>query len=390
MNFPPLVDVGGPLSDTDTSRYARHLTLAELGGDGQRRLRNTRVLVIGAGGLGSPTLMYLAAAGIGHITVIDDDVVDESNLQRQIIHRQEDLGRPKAESAADAVRRLDSRASVTAVVGRLGVDNALELFRDHDIVLDGADNFATRYLSNDASELTGTPLVWGTIAQFSGQVSVFWPGVGPTLRDLYPDIPPADSVPSCAAGGVLGALVGLVGSTMVIEAIKVITGIGDPAVGRLLMLEALGATGRELRFATDPDRAPVTGLDELAEVCAAAVADDETVVEEIGVNDFFEEIDDVNLIIDVREQDEREQTRIGSDLHVPVGDIESRGWNAVHDSAAGITLPESGDAVLYCHAGARSARAVRALLNDPAAPKQLRLLSLSGGMLAWLAGPGAE
>ncbi|MGX6515765.1 MAG: ThiF family adenylyltransferase [Corynebacterium amycolatum] len=183
-----MAEQGVNLSDRDLRRYARHLTLPGFGAEGQRTLRASRVLVIGAGGLGSPALLYLAGAGVGHITIIDDDVVDESNLQRQVIHRESDIGRPKAESAADAVRRLDSEASVTAIVDRLSVDNAEKLFATHDVVLDGADNFATRYLSSDAAELTGTPLVWATILQFAGQLSVFWPGHGPMLRDLYPDI----------------------------------------------------------------------------------------------------------------------------------------------------------------------------------------------------------
>lgn len=388
MSFPPLVSPGAPLSDADAVRYARHLTLPGIGGVGQRRLRNSHVLVIGAGGLGSPTLHYLAAAGVGHITVIDDDVVEESNLQRQIIHRQKDIGRSKAQSAADAVRRLDSRASITPIVGRLTVDNALSLFEDHDIVLDGADNFATRYLSNDASELTGTPLVWGTIAQFSGQVSVFWPSNGPTLRDLYPDIPDADSVPSCAAGGVLGALVGLVGSTMVIEALKVITGVGDPAVGRLLMLDALGARQRELHFAPDPERSPVTGLEQLTEVCAMST-DTEKPVPVLGVNEFSSNRDAYALVIDVRESDERVTTAIAGDVHVPIGTIESDGWSAVLH-ACEKPLPDApSDIIIYCHSGARSARAVRHLAEDHDTPTQHRLLSLSGGILAWNAGPGA-
>lgn len=390
MTFEPLVSTGAPLTDSDTSRYARHLSLPRIGGEGQRRLRNTRALVIGAGGLGSPTLLYLAAAGVGHITVIDDDTVDESNLQRQIIHRQEDIGRPKAQSAADAVMRLDSRASITPIVDRLTVDNALELFEDHDIVLDGADNFATRYLSNDASELTSTPLIWGTIAQFSGQVSVFWPGHGPTLRDLYPDIPDADSVPSCAAGGVLGALVGLVGSNMAIEAIKVITGIGAPAVGRLLMLDALGAGQRELRFASDPERSPVTGLEQLTEVCTITT---EAPVSEVGVNAFSSHRDDYPLVIDVRETAERESAYIGGDVHIPVGTIESNGWAAVLTACDSDKhpLPDAPSHIIfYCHSGARSARAIRRLANDPATPTEHRLMSLSGGILAWSAGPGAE
>jgi adenylyltransferase/sulfurtransferase len=240
--LPPLVEPGPPLDPDELARYSRQLSLPGIGPEGQRRLRAARVLVIGAGGLGAPVLQYLAAAGVGAITVIDDDVVESSNLQRQVIHRDADRGRSKAESARDALRRLDPGAQVRAIRGRLEPGNALELFSQHDLVIDGTDNFATRYLSNDAAELTGVPLVWGTIFRFTGQVSVFWPEHGPMLRDLFPDIPAADSVPSCAEGGVLGALCGAVGSTMAIEAVKLICGVGEPLIGRFWRTDALAAT----------------------------------------------------------------------------------------------------------------------------------------------------
>ncbi|MDU1779546.1 MAG: HesA/MoeB/ThiF family protein [Propionibacterium sp.] len=248
------------LSERDQARYARHIVLPGFGEEAQRKLRGSRVLVVGAGGLGSPVLLYLAAAGVGHLTIIDDDVVDESNLQRQVIHRQIDVGRPKALSAREAVQRLDPQLSAEAMVARLTADNALELCGDHDLVLDCTDNFVTRYLASDAAEITDTPLVWGTILQYQGQLSVFWPGRGPMLRDLFPEVPAADSVPSAVVGGTFGPVVGQTGSMMATEAVKVLTGIGTPAVGRLVLLDALGVGTRTLSFAPDPDRAPVTQL----------------------------------------------------------------------------------------------------------------------------------
>ena len=248
------------LTNRDLTRYARHIVLPGFGQDAQRRLRDSRVLVVGAGGLGSPALLYLSAAGVSHLTILDDDVVDESNLQRQVIHRQADVGRPKAVSAKDAAHRLDPQLAVEAVVARLGTDNALGLVKDHDLVLDCTDNFTTRYLASDAAEITGTPLVWGTILRYQGQISVFWPGHGPMLRDLFPEIPAADSVPSSAVGGTFGPIVGQVGSMMAAEAIKVLTGVGAPSVGKLVVVDALDVGARTLSFAPDPDRKPVTRL----------------------------------------------------------------------------------------------------------------------------------
>ena len=250
------------LTNRDLTRYARHIVLPGFGQDAQRRLRDSRVLVVGAGGLGSPALLYLSAAGVGHLTILDDDVVDESNLQRQVIHRQADVGRPKAVSAKDAAHRLDPQLAVEAVVARLGTDNALGLVKDHDLILDCTDNFTTRYLASDAAEITGTPLVWGTILQYQGQLSVFWPDRGPMLRDLFPEVPAADSVPSAVVGGTFGPVVGQVGSMMATEAVKVLTGIGTPAVGKLVVVDGLGVGARTLSFAADPDRASVTQLPE--------------------------------------------------------------------------------------------------------------------------------
>lgn len=387
-----MAEQGANLSDRDLRRYARHLTLPGFGAEGQRTLRASRVLVIGAGGLGSPALLYLAGAGIGHITIIDDDVVDESNLQRQVIHRESDIGRPKAESAADAVRRLDSKASVTAFVGRLSVDNAEELFATHDVVLDGADNFATRYLSSDAAELTGTPLVWATILQFAGQLSVFWPGHGPMLRDLYPDIPDPGSVPSCAAGGVLGAMVGQIGSMMVVEAIKVLTGVGQVAVGKLVLIDALEATTRTLSFAADPEREPVSDLTEIAQVCAASWSEDEEdpaqSVRSIGPNMAHELLARGVPLIDVREPDEHAEVAIAGSVLVPLGDIRSRRWAAVNEALAqadGVATGAEG-VLIHCHSGARSQQAIELLASDTEADGVTpELINLDGGIMAWQA-----
>ncbi|OFJ59485.1 adenylyltransferase/sulfurtransferase MoeZ [Corynebacterium sp. HMSC076C10] len=386
-----MAEQGVNLSDRDLRRYARHLTLPGFGAEGQRTLRASRVLVIGAGGLGSPALLYLAGAGVGHITIIDDDVVDESNLQRQVIHRESDIGRPKAESAADAVRRLDSEASVTAIVGRLSVDNAEELFATHDVVLDGADNFATRYLSSDAAELTGTPLVWATILQFAGQLSVFWPGHGPMLRDLYPDIPDPGSVPSCAAGGVLGAMVGQIGSMMVVEAIKVLTGVGKVAVGKLVLIDALEATTRTLSFAADPEREPVSDLTEIAQVCAASWTEDEEApaqsMRSIGPNTAHELLAEGVPLIDVREPEEHAEAAIAGSVLVPLGNIRSRGWAAIREAWAERNLQSNYPRVLiHCHSGARSQQAIELLASEIEADGAIpELINLDGGIVAWQA-----
>lgn len=400
----PLVDAIAELSPRDIDRYARHLSLPGIGVEGQRRLRAASVLVIGAGGLGAPVLQYLAAAGLGAITVIDDDVVEASNLQRQVLHRHDDIGRAKVDSARDALLRLDPELDVAAVDERLSPDNALELFAAHDIVIDGADNFATRYLSNDAAELTGTPLVWGTIFRFSGQVSTFAPGHGPMLRDLFPDIPEADSVPSCAAGGVLGVLCGSVGSAMATEAIKLIAGIGSPLLGRLLRYDALAAEYTTLRFSSDPDRPPVTDLAEVALACATAAsvasgagadAEDHEVGEhEVDIAEFCA-AESPDLLIDVRESWERELSSLPGSVHLPLDEVRAHGWDAVakligqpqltrlRRATTPLQHDTMTDVVVHCKSGARSAQAVDLLLQD--APTSVRLRSLVGGIDAWTA-----
>nr|WP_227492734.1 ThiF family adenylyltransferase [Brevibacterium sp. CFH 10365] len=387
VSLPPLVDPVEALSREELERYSRHLSLPGFGLEGQRRLLAASALVIGAGGLGAPVLGYLAAAGIGSITIIDDDVVEASNLQRQIIHRDADVGRAKAESAAAALKRLDPGLAVRPIVGRLSPENALDLFAAHDVVLDGADNFATRYLSNDAAELTGTPLVWGTIFRFAGQVSTFVPAHGPMLRDLFPDIPEPDSVPNCAEGGVLGVLCGTVGSAMATEAIKLICGIGAPFIGRLLRYEALSGEYSTLRFSPDPERPAVTDLTEVAAACAADPDGGEATrssVNEIDVAEFRSCRTDV-VVVDVREDWERELAAIPGSVHLPLDGIRDGGWEALtaalRDSAV---RPESAvDIVIHCKSGARSAEAVGILSGS--VPNGVRLRSLAGGIDAWSA-----
>jgi adenylyltransferase/sulfurtransferase len=262
--LPPLVEPHAELSVDEIRRYSRHLIIPDVGMDGQKRLKNAKVLAVGAGGLGSPALLYLAAAGVGTLGIIDFDTVDESNLQRQIIHGQSDIGRSKAESARDSIKEINPLVDVVLHEVRLEPENAVELFESYDLILDGTDNFATRYLVNDAAVLLGKPYVWGSIFRFEGQASVFWEdapdGLGLNYRDLYPEPPPPGMVPSCAEGGVLGVLCASIGAIMVTEAIKLLTGIGDTLLGRLKIYDALDMEYREVKIRRDPNAAEITEL----------------------------------------------------------------------------------------------------------------------------------
>src|SRR3954451_19496956 len=275
--LPPLVEPAAELTRGEGSRYSCHLIIPDLGVGGQKRLKNAKVLVIGAGGLGSPTLLYLVAAGVGTIGIVGFDVVDESNLQRQIIHGQSDIGRYKAQSARDSIREINPLVEVRLHETRLDSSNVLDIFRDYDLILDGTDNFATRYLVNDAAVLLGKPYVWGSIFRFEGQVSVFWDdapnGQGLNYRDLYPEPPPPGMVPSCAEGGVLRVLCASIGSIMVTEAIKLLTGIGEPLLGRLMVYDALEMTYRTVRIRKDPETKPITELIDYEAFCGV-VSDD--------------------------------------------------------------------------------------------------------------------
>ena len=253
MALPPLVEPAVDLSVDEVRRYSRHLIIPDVAMAGQKRLKAARVLCVGAGGLGSPALMYLAAAGVGTLGVIDYDTVDESNLQRQIIHGQSDVGRPKAESARDSVREINPLIDVVVHNEALDSDNVMEIFAQYDLIVDGTDNFATRYMVNDACVLLGKPYVWGSIYRFDGQASVFWAEHGPCYRCLYPEPPPPGMVPSCAEGGVLGVLCASIGSIQVTEAIKLLTGIGEPLLGRLMIYDALDMNYRTVKVRKDPN-----------------------------------------------------------------------------------------------------------------------------------------
>ncbi|WP_026917175.1 adenylyltransferase/sulfurtransferase MoeZ [Gordonia shandongensis] len=380
-SLPPLVEPGDDLTREEVARYSRHLILPSMGVVGQRRLKNARVLVMGAGGLGSPTLMYLAAAGVGTLGIVDFDEVDESNLARQIIHGTADVGGLKTESARDSIARINPLVDVRLHSERLTAANAVDLFSRYDLILDGTDNFATRYLVNDAAILARRPYVWGSILRFEGQVAVFWEdapdGRGVNYRDLYPQAPPPGAVPSCAEGGVLGVLCGSIGSVMGTEAVKLICGIGEPLLGRILLYDALAMSYRTIGIRKDPMGERVTALLDEDEFCgvvsdeAAAAAADATVTPE----DLRAALasDAPPLVVDVREPVEFEITRIDGAVLVPKSEI-------VEGRAFG-DLPRDRRIVLYCKTGVRSAEALAALNRAGYAD----VAHLGGGIAAWAA-----
>ena len=377
MSLPPLVEPAAELTVDEVRRYSRHLIIPDVGMDGQKRLKNAKVLVVGAGGLGSPALLYLAAAGVGTLGIIDFDVVDESNLQRQIIHGQSDVGRPKAESARDSVKEVNPNVEVILHQDRLDSDNALEVFADYDLVLDGTDNFATRYLVNDACVILNKPYVWGSIYRFDGQVSVFWNEYGPQYRDLYPEPPPPGMVPSCAEGGVLGVLCASIGSVMVNEAIKLITGIGEPLVGRLLIFDALEMTWREVKVRKDPETEPVTELIDYEAFCGVvseeateAAADSTITVPEL--KELLDNKPDEIYLVDVREKNEYEIVNIPGATLIPKGEFLN--------GKAFEKLPQDKRVVLHCKSGVRSAEALAAVK----AAGFSDAVHVGGGVLAWI------
>jgi sulfur-carrier protein adenylyltransferase/sulfurtransferase len=378
-SLPPLVEPARQLSRDEVARYSRHLIIPDLGVDGQKRLKNARVLVIGAGGLGAPTLLYLAAAGVGTIGIVDFDVVDESNLQRQIIHGVADVGRSKAQSARDSIAAINPLVDVRLHEFRLEPGNAVELFRQYDLVVDGTDNFATRYLVNDAAVLAGKPYVWGSIYRFDGQVSVFWEdapdGRGLNYRDLYPEPPPPGMVPSCAEGGVLGMICASVASVMGTEAIKLITGIGESLLGRLMIYDALEMSYRTIKIRKDPGTPRITELIDYEQFCgvvsedAAAAASDSTITPQ----ELREMIDSGKklALIDVREQVEWDINHIDGAQLVP---------KSLLSSGEGLAqLPHDRKAVLYCKTGVRSAEALAAVKRAGFADA----VHLQGGIVAW-------
>ncbi len=386
VSLPPLVEPAAELSVDEVRRYSRHLIIPDVGMAGQKRLKNARVLVIGAGGLGSPALMYLAAAGVGTLGVVDFDVVDESNLQRQIIHGQSDIGTPKALSAKASVAEINPYVTVVVHEERLDNDNVMRIFADYDLIVDGTDNFATRYLVNDACVLLGKPYVWGSIYRFDGQASVFWAEHGPCYRCLYPEPPPAGMVPSCAEGGVLGVLCASVGSVQVTEAIKLLTGVGEPLLGRLMVYDALEMSYRTVTVRKDPDCAicganpTVTELVDYQAFCGAISAEvaeaavDATIsvrtladwlaARARGERDF--------VLIDVREPVEYAINRIPGAVLIPKGEFVT--------GEALPKLPADKQVVLHCKSGARSAEALAVVKGAGYSDA----VHVGGGVAAWV------
>ncbi|HWX91051.1 MAG TPA: molybdopterin-synthase adenylyltransferase MoeB [Terriglobales bacterium] len=366
------------LTNDEILRYSRHLIMPEVGMEGQLKLKAARVLCIGAGGLGSPLALYLAAAGVGTLGIVDFDVVDFTNLQRQIIHSTADVGRKKLDSAADKLKAINPYVNLRTFNTRLSSENALDLFREFDIIADGTDNFPTRYLVNDACVLTGKPNVYGSIFRFEGQASVFATEEGPCYRCLYPEPPPPGLVPSCAEGGVLGILPGLVGVMQATEAIKLILGKGEPLIGRLLLIDALGMKFRELKLRKNPDcpacgkHPTITKLIDYNEFCGIRGEEKpvETGIPEIQVEELKRRLDagDDLFVLDVREPHEYQICNIGGHL-IPLGDLPKR----VSE------LDSSREIVAHCRSGVRSAKAVGFL--QQAGFKKVH--NLAGGILAW-------
>ena len=389
MSIEPLVEPAAELTVDEVRRYSRHLIIPDVGMTGQKRLKNAKVLVIGAGGLGSPALLYLAAAGVGTLGIAEFDEVDESNLQRQVIHGQSDIDRPKAVSAAESVAEVNPYVKTIVHEARLDNDNVLDIFSQYDLIVDGTDNFATRYMVNDAAYFLGIPYVWGSIYRFDGQASVFAPKQvegAPCYRCLYPEPPPPGMVPSCAEGGVLGVLCASIGSIQVNEAIKMITGAGDPAIGSLVIYDALELSWRKLKVRKDPNCAlcgenpTVTGLidydtfcgaisDEAADAAAGStisVTQLESMLKEReeGSRDF--------VLVDVREPNEYEINQIPGSVLIPKGEFLN--GNALEQ------LSQDKPVVLHCKSGVRSAEALAVLKGAGFADA----VHVGGGVVAWV------
>jgi adenylyltransferase/sulfurtransferase len=381
-SLPPLVEPADEITVAEVRRYSRHLIIPDFAMNGQKRLKNAKVLAIGAGGLGSPVLMYLAAAGVGTIGIVEFDTVDESNLQRQIIHGASDVGRPKAESAREKIQEINPLINVVIHEVRLDSSNALDVLAPYDLIVDGTDNFPTRYLVNDACVLLNKPYVWGSIFRFEGQASVFWSEHGPCYRCLYPEPPPPGMVPSCAEGGVLGVLCASIGSIQATEAIKVLTGIGDPLVGRLMVYDALDMTYRTVRVQKDPE-CPICGknptVTELIDYEAfCGEVSDEALEAVIGHTLTARELKDMKdngedfYLVDVREPAENEIVKIPDSVLIPKDEILF--GRALAD------LPQDKPIVLYCKSGIRSAEALASLHAAGFGNAK----HVQGGVLAWI------
>jgi sulfur-carrier protein adenylyltransferase/sulfurtransferase len=369
MSLPPLVEPRGDLTSSEVTRYSRHLLLPGIGAEGQNRLAAARVLVIGAGGLGSPVISYLAAAGVGTIGVVDDDVVDLTNLQRQVIHRDEDVGRLKTDSAADAVARANPAVIVERHNLHLDDDNAADLLAGYHLVVDGCDNFDTRYVVSDAAAAAGIPCVWGSVLRFEGQVSTFWSaapaGAGITLRDVFPEPPAPGTVPSCSEAGVLGAVCAAVGSVMAAEAVKLICGLGVSLLGRLLVFDALAMTWSELPVRQSPDRPTVHHRMRTART--ARVAPVISPQDLLSLMQARERGEASFRLVDVREPAEHDLVSIAGDELVPMTSVDPT------------SLAGKGMTVIYCKSGNRSADACLRIVDAGGDAR-----SLDGGVLRWI------
>jgi len=344
----------------DSDRYDRQIILPGFGRGGQQRLEGARVLVIGAGGLGSSVIPALAAAGIGQLTIVDDDRVETSNLHRQVVHGTDDIGKPKVASAAASIHALNPEVSVETVTERLTSANALELFARHDLVIDGSDNFPTRYLADDAAALCGIPLVWGAVSQYGGQVGVSWPESGPSYRDLFPVPPRPGAVLSCAEGGVFPTTVAVIGSLMATEALKVLTGVGSPLIGRVIIFDGLTARFRELEYARDPHAEPITELIDYDVFCGIIPTVAPAELAGIPMSEI--------TLLDVREPWEADVASLPGSVLVPLATLD----------AAADNLDRSKPVVVYCHLGIRSQSACELLMA-----KGFDARHLEGGIDAW-------
>ena len=393
MSFPALVEPADELTIDEVRRYSRHLIIPDVGMSGQKRLKNAKVLVIGAGGLGSPALLYLAAAGVGTLGIAEFDEVDESNLQRQIIHSQSDIGKSKAVSAKESIAEANPYVEVVLHEERLDNDNVMDVFEGYDLIVDGTDNFATRYMVNDAAYFLGIPYVWGSIYRFDGQASVFAPTLAddaPCYRCLYPEPPPPGMVPSCAEGGVLGVLCASIGSIQVNEAIKVITGIGEPAIGKLVIYDALELEWRKLKVRKDPncalcgENATVTGLIDYDAFCGAISdeAADAAVGSTISVTQLehmLKERDEGSrdfVLVDVREPNEYEINKIPGSVLIPKGDFLN---GSAFEELAKLTESNQ-QVVMHCKSGVRSAETL-AIAKGAGYSDAVHV---GGGIAAWV------
>jgi adenylyltransferase/sulfurtransferase len=393
VSLPPLVEPADELTIDEVRRYSRHLIIPDVGMTGQKRLKNAKVLVIGAGGLGSPALLYLAAAGVGTLGIAEFDEVDESNLQRQVIHGQSDVGRPKAESAKDSIAEVNPLVDVVVHNERLDNDNVMRVFEGYDLIVDGTDNFATRYMVNDAAYFLGIPYVWGSIYRFDGQASVFAPTLAedaPCYRCLYPEPPPPGMVPSCAEGGVLGVLCASIGSIQVNEAIKLLTGVGDPAVGKLVIYDALELEWRKLKVRKDPSCAlcgenpTVTELIDYDAFCGAisdeaADAAVEATISVTQLEHMLKERENGSrdfVLVDVREPNEYEINKIPGSVLIPKGDFLN---GSAFDELSQLTSNNQ-QVVLHCKSGVRSAEALAIVKGAGYADA----VHVGGGVVAWV------